>query len=132
MPDGYVTITAGPRDVTIPAGTRMRDYNRPVLKTQREVTIRANKFMEVPLAFDGPSSPEIKAPFRVGQIREYSIDDDIGPIGADLTGVTFQIIPRWQPLTKQQAREGLVRLLQRRKETQPRTRYEKLVEDDLF
>jgi len=51
----------------------------------------------------------------------------------DLRGATFILVERWSPdrdCTPQQARQALVNVLLRRSETQPRTSFELIVEED--
>jgi len=136
---GYVTMQGSGHDVTIPAGTR---FTNPLgagqLETVEVTVVPARGYVEVPL-FEMASNPTV----RLSEVLQRSFRPAQGPIRqaplsevaitADLEGVVFQIKARWTPLTQRKAREGMVRLLERRMATQPRTRYERLAaDDDLF
>lgn len=139
MPDepvGWVTITAGDQAVTIPSGVFIDDYGphrpRRVLQTRGEVTIPANRRVEVPL-FPVVSNPTPRTFGLSGWVRDGPLREATLSPALNLEGVKFYIVSHWKPRTEQEAREGMLRLLQRRKETQPRTRYERIsLEDDLL
>lgn len=137
---GYVTLTAGETDLTVPAGTRFRRPRLwvdedpsvdplPPLENRETVVVPARRMVEVPL-FEVASNPTIRLDDvrRLFQGRPWVRDTPLRDvqITANLEGVTFQIVPHWKPRTQQAAREGMLRLLKRRMESQPRRWWERL------
>jgi hypothetical protein len=142
-PVAYVTLTAGDGDLIVPDGMRFRlprlhfgNGDRPDegygLETRGRTAVPARRSREIPL-FEVASNPTV----RLDEVRERRFDvghgwvrerplSERGPIPADLTGCVFQIVPHWRPRTQQGAREGLLRLMRRRIETQPKRWWERL------
>jgi len=141
-PSAWITFSAnGPMtnaEVTIPAGTRVTHPRRAgELETRRDYRLPVGSRMEVPL-FEMAHNPTISldevrsrrfSGLGQGPVRDIPIRE--ARITAELDGVVFQIIPRWRPLTEQKAREGLLRLMRRRMRTQ-RSRYQRMLDDDLL
>ena len=136
-PSHYVVLTAGSEGVTIPAGTRFRRStydDEPeilILETREDVVLPARRSTEIPLFTIGPINSSQRTTLRT--LSDYSGSHIVRDrrwldtnLGVDLTGVTFQLVPRWTPLSERTAREGFLRLLARRIETQPRRWWERL------
>lgn len=131
-------VTPGPTqaEIVVPRGMLVDSQGR-LFETREEVR-RIPVGQGQPIMV--PVMPVVSAPqVDISEIQERRFallgrqtwPDPNCPL--DLSGTKWGIVERWRPLTRQKAREGLLRLLTRRMETQPRTAHERVYGDgDLF